>query len=139
MGQQQQYKQEVAQAQQQNYGTQQQPQQDGGYSQKFNNQTNGQQGQQQQQLGAGEPAESAQQDGLHKCKQTRHLPSFPFFELHRPTDRPQQCANTFRPVLDRVEKKFGGDRFNNPDNAEKNRKLNDSIIAKLKQVMKVVM
>lgn len=42
-------------------------------------------------------------------------------------------------VLDRIEKKFGGDRFNNPANLEKNRKLNDSIARKLKQVAKIVM
>ena len=43
------------------------------------------------------------------------------------------------PVLDRIEKKFGGERFNNPANYEKNKKLNDSLILKLKQLMKVVM
>jgi hypothetical protein len=41
--------------------------------------------------------------------------------------------------LDRIEKKFGGKRFNNPDNYEKNKKLNDSLILKLKQVVKIVM
>lgn len=48
-------------------------------------------------------------------------------------------ANKKMPVLDKVEKKFGGERFNNPDNHEKNQKLNDSIIKKLKQVSKIVM
>jgi len=36
--------------------------------------------------------------------------------------------------LDRIEKKFGGDRFNNPENLEKNRKLNENILKRLKQV-----
>ncbi|KAK4697703.1 hypothetical protein P7C71_g420, partial [Lecanoromycetidae sp. Uapishka_2] len=36
--------------------------------------------------------------------------------------------------LDRIEKKFGGDRFNNPDNVEKNKALNANILKRIKQV-----
>lgn len=42
-------------------------------------------------------------------------------------------------VLDRIEKKFGGDRFNNPENAEKNKELNANILKRVKQVMGMVM
>jgi hypothetical protein len=36
--------------------------------------------------------------------------------------------------LDKIEKKFGGERFNNPQNAEKNRRLNANILRRVKQV-----
>ena len=36
--------------------------------------------------------------------------------------------------LDRIERKFGGDRFNNPENAEKNKALNANIVKRLTQV-----
>lgn len=42
-------------------------------------------------------------------------------------------------MLDRIEKKFGGDRFNNPDNDEKNKALNENILKRAKQVMGMVM
>lgn len=42
-------------------------------------------------------------------------------------------------MLDKVEKKFGGERFNDPANYEKNQKLNDNIIRKLKRVGKMVL
>ena len=45
----------------------------------------------------------------------------------------------FTIVLDRIEKKFGGDRFNNPENAEKNKALNANILKRVKQVMGMVM
>jgi hypothetical protein len=76
-----------------------------------------------QQLGAGEPAQAAEQDGLHKCGYIHS--GFPTY--------------WYKSVLDRIEKKFGGERFNNPDNYEKNKKLNNSLILKLKQVGKIVM
>lgn len=36
--------------------------------------------------------------------------------------------------LDRIEKKFGGERFNNPANAEKNARMNQKILKRVKQV-----
>lgn len=45
----------------------------------------------------------------------------------------------FTIVLDRIEKKFGGDRFNNPENADKNKALNENILKRVKQVMGLVM
>ena len=41
--------------------------------------------------------------------------------------------------LDKVERKFGGERFSNPANAEKNKALNANILKRLKQVGKLVM
>jgi hypothetical protein len=38
-----------------------------------------------------------------------------------------------------LEKKFGGERFNNPENAEKNKALNANILKRLKQVAKMAM
>ena len=45
----------------------------------------------------------------------------------------------FTIVLDRIERKFGGERFNNPANAEKNKALNANILKRLTQVGKMVM
>ncbi|MCJ1456930.1 hypothetical protein MMC28_007296 [Mycoblastus sanguinarius] len=47
--------------------------------------------------------------------------------------------DTLTKWLDRIEKKFGGDRFNNPDNAEKNKAMNENILKRLKQVGMMVM
>ncbi|KAF6225233.1 hypothetical protein HO133_010430 [Letharia lupina] len=47
--------------------------------------------------------------------------------------------DTITKLLDRIEKKFGGDRFNNPENAEKNKELNANILKRVKQVMGMVM
>lgn len=41
--------------------------------------------------------------------------------------------------LDKIEKKFGGERFNDPANAEKNKKMNANILKRLKQVGGLVM
>lgn len=49
-----------------------------------------------------------------------------------------RCARVYKIVLDRIEKKFGGERFNNPDNAEKNKALNANILKRVKQVMGMV-
>lgn len=46
--------------------------------------------------------------------------------------------DTLTKLLDRIEKKFGGERFNNPDNAEKNKALNANILKRVKQVMGMV-
>jgi hypothetical protein len=40
--------------------------------------------------------------------------------------------------LERIEKKFGGERFTNPNNDVKNEALNENIIKKLKYVMTLV-
>ncbi|CAF9942366.1 MAG: hypothetical protein ALECFALPRED_009715 [Alectoria fallacina] len=47
--------------------------------------------------------------------------------------------DTINKWLDRIEKKFGGDRFNNPENADKNKALNENILKRVKQVMGLVM
>lgn len=47
--------------------------------------------------------------------------------------------DTLTKLLDRIEKKFGGDRFNNPENDEKNKALNENILKRAKQVMGMVM
>lgn len=52
---------------------------------------------------------------------------------------PNNVFLTLPPGLDRIEKKFGGDRFNNPENAEKNKALNANILKRLKQVGMLVM
>ena len=44
-----------------------------------------------------------------------------------------------RIVLDRMEKKFFGERFNNPENADKNKELDANILKRVKQVMGMVM
>ena len=49
------------------------------------------------------------------------------------------CCSVSTLVLDRIEKKFGGERFNNPENAEKNKALNANILKRVKQVMGMVM
>jgi len=46
---------------------------------------------------------------------------------------------TLLPGLDKLEKKFGGERFNNQENAEKNRAMNANILKRLKQVGMMVM
>ena len=54
-----------------------------------------------------------------------------------------RCCNdaflTLLPGLDKIEKKFGGERFNNPENAEKNKAMNANILKRLKQVGMMVM
>lgn len=47
--------------------------------------------------------------------------------------------DTLTKWLDRIEKKFGGDRFNNHDNDAKNKALNENILKRLKQVGTLVM
>ena len=41
--------------------------------------------------------------------------------------------------LDKIERKFDGERFKNPANAEKNKALNANILKRLTQVGKMVM
>jgi len=52
-----------------------------------------------------------------------------------------KAPDTMHIWLDRIEKKFGGERFDetkHPENAAKNKALNENIIKKLKQVMQIV-
>ena len=50
-----------------------------------------------------------------------------------------QISRGFFLGLDKLEKRFGGERFNNPENEEKNRKLNENILKRLKQVAKMAL
>ena len=61
-----------------------------------------------------------------------HFP-IPFF------NRPKTpIANHTRTVLEKLEARFGGSRFTNPDNAAKNRAMNENIVKKLTYAMKLI-
>lgn len=42
-------------------------------------------------------------------------------------------------MLDKLERKFGGERFNNPNNEAKNRAMNQKLSKRIKQVAKMAM
>ena len=42
-------------------------------------------------------------------------------------------------MLDKLERKFGGERFNNPNNEAKNRAMNQKLSQRIKQVAKMAM
>ena len=46
---------------------------------------------------------------------------------------------TLRIVLDKMERKFGGERFNNPENEAKNRAMNQKLSKRIVQVGKMAM
>ncbi|KAJ9612067.1 hypothetical protein H2200_003662 [Cladophialophora chaetospira] len=97
----------------------------------------GRQGQQYNQQGQGQHSQQFQGQQQNSQHQYGNQAGQQGLGAGEPPGAAQQ--DSLHKFLDKIEKKFGGERFNNPANYEKNKKLNDSLILKLKQVMKVVM